>query len=89
VLAQIIPGLGALRVHNLTVGTLGRLLQSLAQQNNAAVAKMTRLVLSGMCWLAARHDAPTQLWPQLRMLIPAVDAHTGEPVVFDPTAEST
>jgi NTE family protein len=26
---------------------------------------------------------PSQLWPQQRMLIPAVDAHTGEPVVFD------
>ncbi|WP_434612074.1 patatin-like phospholipase family protein [Arthrobacter sp. A5] len=26
---------------------------------------------------------PNQLWPQRRMLITAVDAHTGEPVVFD------
>ncbi|WP_210254817.1 patatin-like phospholipase family protein [Methylocapsa sp. S129] len=26
---------------------------------------------------------PNQLWPQRRILIPAVDAHTGEPVVFD------
>ena len=26
---------------------------------------------------------PSQLWPQRRLLIPAVDAHTGEPVVFD------
>jgi len=26
---------------------------------------------------------PSQPWPQRRMLIPAVDAHTGEPVVFD------
>src|SRR5450631_2413566 len=26
---------------------------------------------------------PSQLWPQRRMLITAVDAHTGEPVVFD------
>jgi NTE family protein len=26
---------------------------------------------------------PSQLWPERRMLIPAVDAHTGEPVVFD------
>ena len=26
---------------------------------------------------------PSQLWPQQRMLITAVDAHTGEPVVFD------
>jgi NTE family protein len=26
---------------------------------------------------------PSQLWPQRQLLIPAVDAHTGEPVVFD------
>jgi NTE family protein len=26
---------------------------------------------------------PSQLWPQQRLLITAVDAHTGEPVVFD------
>jgi NTE family protein len=26
---------------------------------------------------------PSQLWPERRLLIPAVDAHTGEPVVFD------
>jgi NTE family protein len=26
---------------------------------------------------------PSRLWPQRRMLITAVDAHTGEPVVFD------
>ena len=26
---------------------------------------------------------PSQLWPQRRILITAVDAHTGEPVVFD------
>src|ERR1700722_16914134 len=31
--------------------------------------------------IAAR--LPSELWPQRRMLIPAVDAHTGEPVVFD------
>jgi NTE family protein len=31
--------------------------------------------------IAAR--LPSPLWPQRRMLIPAVDAHTGEPVVFD------
>jgi len=60
VLAQIIPGLGGLRVHNLTVGTVDRFLQSVAEQNGAAVAKMTRSVLSGMCGLAARHDALTR-----------------------------
>jgi NTE family protein len=32
---------------------------------------------------------PSQLWPQRRMLITAVDAHTGEPVVSTATAGST
>jgi NTE family protein len=39
---------------------------------------------SGQRWratVAAR--LPSQLWPQRRLLITAVDAHTGEPVVFD------
>src|SRR6202044_3195903 len=31
--------------------------------------------------IAAR--LPSQLWPQRRVLSPGVDAHTGEPVVFD------
>jgi hypothetical protein len=55
--AQIIPGLGGLRVHNLTVGTVDRFLQSVARTERRRVAKMTRSVLSGMCGLAARHDA--------------------------------
>ena len=57
VLAQIIPGLGERRVRELSVGTVDRFLQSVAKENGAAVAKMTRSVLSGMCGLAARHDA--------------------------------
>ena len=57
VLAQIIPGLGHRRVRELSVGTVDRFLQDVATDNGAAVAKMTRSVLSGMCGLAARHDA--------------------------------
>jgi len=34
-----------------------RFLQEVATDNGAALAKMTRSVLSGMCGLAARHDA--------------------------------
>jgi integrase len=60
VLAQIIPGLGELRVHDLSVETVDRFLHSVANENGAAVAKMTRSVLSGMCGLAARHDALTR-----------------------------
>jgi len=57
VAAQIIPGLGHRRVRELTIGTVDRFLQDVASENGAAVAKMTRSVLSGMCGLAARHDA--------------------------------
>jgi integrase len=54
---QIIPSLGALRIRELTVGTLHRHLRAVAAKNGPQVAKMTRSVLSGMCGLAARHDA--------------------------------
>ena len=57
VAAQIIPGLGHRRVSELSVGTVDRFLQDVASDNGAAVAKMTLSVLSGMCGLAARHDA--------------------------------
>ena len=57
VLAQIIPGLGHRRVRELSIGAVDRFLQDVASENGAAVAKMTRSVLSGMCGLAARHDA--------------------------------
>ncbi len=33
--------------------------------------------------VAARLPGPRQRWPRRRMLITAVDAHTGDPVVFD------
>lgn len=54
---QVLPSLGALRVRELSIGTLDRHLRVIAQKNGPAVAKMTRSVLSGMCGLAARHDA--------------------------------
>lgn len=54
---QILPSLGGLRVRELSVGTLDRYLRTVARRNGPSVAKMTRSVLSGMCGLAARHDA--------------------------------
>ena len=54
---QIIPGLGELRVRELTVGVLDRHLRLIANKHGKATAKMCRSVLSGMCGTAARHDA--------------------------------
>ena len=54
---QILPSLGALHVRELSVGVVDRHLRAVAHENGPATAKMTRSVLSGMCGLAARHDA--------------------------------
>jgi integrase len=53
---QIIPGLGELRVRELTVGTIDRFLRAVVDARGAGTAKLCRSVLSGMCGLAARHD---------------------------------
>lgn len=54
---QIIPAMGALDIHEVTVSRVDRLLKITQEQHGAAVAKTTRTVLSGMFGLAARHDA--------------------------------
>lgn len=54
---QILPALGGLRVRELSIGTVDRFLKTVTKHHGAAMAKMTRSVLSGMCGLAARHDA--------------------------------
>jgi integrase len=54
---QVIPALGELRVRELTAGTLDRHLTAIGKKHGAATAKTVRTVLSGMCGLAARHDA--------------------------------
>ena len=54
---QILPGLGQLRVRELTVGILDRHLRLVTKDHGVATAKMTRSVLSGICTLATRHDA--------------------------------
>src|SRR5450756_2090749 len=54
---QILPALGELRLRELTTGTVDRFLKTVAKCSGPAMAKMTRSVLSGMCGLAARHDA--------------------------------
>ena len=54
---QILPALGELRLRELSIGTVDRFLKTVTKRHGAAMAKMTRSVLSGMCGLAARHDA--------------------------------
>jgi integrase len=54
---QILPAMGELRLRELSIGTVDRFLKTVAKHHGAAMAKMTRSVLSGMCGLAARHDA--------------------------------
>lgn len=45
---QVSPGLGALRIRELTVGRVDRFLQAVATEHGPAVAKMCRSVLNGM-----------------------------------------
>jgi hypothetical protein len=52
-----LPRLGQLRIRELFVGILDRHLRHIADQHGVATAWMCRSVLSGMCALAARHDA--------------------------------
>lgn len=54
---QVLPGLGHLRVRELSVGTVERHLRLVSDEHGPAMAKMTKSVLSGICGLAARHDA--------------------------------
>jgi len=54
---QILPALGELRLRELTTGTVDRFLKTVAKCSGPSMAKMTRSVLSGMCGMAARHDA--------------------------------
>jgi len=54
---QILPALGELRLRELSIGTIDRFLRTVTKQSGPAMAKMTRSVLSGMCGMAARHDA--------------------------------
>jgi hypothetical protein len=54
---QILPAMGELRLRELTTGTVDRFLKTVAKCSGPSMAKTTRSVLSGMCGLAARHDA--------------------------------
>src|SRR5687767_1677795 len=57
---QILPALGQLRLRELSIGVLDRHLRLVAEKHGVSTARTCRSVLSGMCTLAARHDALTQ-----------------------------
>ncbi len=54
---QVLPAIGALRLREVTVSRVDRLLKTTREKHGVAVAKLTRTVLSGLMGLAARHDA--------------------------------
>jgi integrase len=54
---QILPGLGQLRIRELSTGVIDRHLRLIGVNHGMATARMCRSVLSGMCTLGARHDA--------------------------------
>lgn len=54
---QIAPALGALRIREVSVSRVDRLVKATKNSNGPGTAKLTRTVLSGMLGLAARHDA--------------------------------
>jgi len=54
---QIIPAIGGLRLREVRVSTVDRVLKTVRKRHGVAVAKATRSVLSGMFGLATRHDA--------------------------------
>src|SRR3954454_2953895 len=54
---QLLPRRGQLQIGELSVGILDRHLRAIAEHHGIATARMCRSVLSGMCALAARHDA--------------------------------
>jgi integrase len=54
---QILPGLGQLRIHELSIGVVDRHVRLVSDNHGIATARMCRSVLSGMCTLAARYDA--------------------------------
>jgi integrase len=54
---QILPGLGRLRARELSIGVLDRHLRLVADKHGVSTARTCRSVLSGMCTLAAQHDA--------------------------------
>ena len=53
----VIPGIGGLRLREVTVGAVDRLLKAIAQHSGAGAAKSTRSVMSSLLGMAVRHGA--------------------------------
>lgn len=53
----VVPGLGAVRIREVSVGRIETFLRTIGDRHGQASARLTRTVLSGMFALAARHDA--------------------------------
>jgi integrase len=54
---HVLPGLGHLRIQELTVGRIHRHLSVLAENHGPGTARTTRAILSGICSFAAQRDA--------------------------------
>ncbi|MBP2474039.1 integrase [Crossiella equi] len=54
---QVFPALGALRVREVTVSRVDRVVKAVKEKHGPSVAKVTRTVLSGLFGMAVRHDA--------------------------------
>lgn len=54
---HVVPGVGSLRVREITVGVADRFLTSVRDNKGPSAAKHAKTVLSGIMRLAARHDA--------------------------------
>ncbi|GGS21285.1 phage integrase [Actinokineospora fastidiosa] len=54
---QVLPAIGALRLREVTVSRLDRLVSEVQKRHGKSTAKTTRTVLSGVLKLAVRHDA--------------------------------
>ena len=53
----ILPAFGQVRMREITVGLVDRHLRAVKERNGAAMAKLSKTILSGVFGLATRHDA--------------------------------
>jgi integrase len=53
----VLPGMGGLRLREVTAGSVDRLLKSVLERNGAGAAKSTRSVVSSLLGVAVRHGA--------------------------------
>lgn len=56
---QIIPGLGSIRIRELTTAVINRHVKTVGEKHGAGIAKLVRTILSNMCAHACRLDAMT------------------------------